>query len=768
MQSPSRLASLPASTRSPLENRINIATSDSEQGAQASGLDLSSVVRALRKHWPVVLSVTAIVGIAVTFYTLGQKKIYSASSTVMFDPSPPRPLGHEVQTAFDLNGLDYWTNQEYYATQLEIMKSKRTAMAVVEQLRLHEDPAFLQNAPPGARTTPATASVEDAAAVLLSRVTITPVKNTRLATLEYQDANPERAQRIALAMVDIYVSKNVEDSQASTSSAVDWLNAQLDKLKTNLDGSEMALHQFQLEKNTLALDISAQSSMLREEMTTFDQALTAARIKRVELSARYRELMKVDANDPSNIPATELLNNSLLTTLRSNYIQAKRDREMQVAAGKGDNHPDVRVADAQLTVAKEALLAEIKNVQGSIAKDLAAVTNQEAGLSGLIEATKKQALDVNLLGIEYNRLVRTKENNEKLYEIVLARAKEGDLTRMMQINNIRVVDRPILPKQPVRPRVVLNIAGGFGVGLALGVLGALALFLLDRSVKTQADVETLLGLNFLGILPVVGGDRPQKSKYYGRYRSKPAPPDAPPELIAHLAPLSGSAEAARTVRTNIQFMSPDRPFRSLLVTSAGPSEGKTTVACTLAIAIAQAGQRVCLVDCDLRRPRLHRIFEKSSDMGLSMALLDPKMITDELLETQVPGLSVLPAGPIPPNPAELLQSEKFAELLAGLMNRFDRVVVDSPPVGPVADAAILSTQVDGTVLVIRAGVASRDIVREATRAIAGVGGRVVGAILNSVDVRRGDYGGYRYAYYRKGYYHRDSSPGEEAGEAPVA
>lgn len=740
-----------------MDKQADTAASRNQPDAEAPGIDAAAMLLALRKYWPVVIGVMLVVGIGVTFFTLGQKKTFAASATVMFDPSPPRPLGREVSAVSDLGGLDYWSNQEYYATQLEVMKSKRTAMAVVEQLQLQHDGAFLSNAQPGVQVSPVDRSVEEAAAILLLRVTVSPVKNTRLATLEYQDSDPERTQRITLATVDIYVAKNAEDSQASTASAVEWLNSQLDSLKSNLDGSEMALHQFQRDKNVLALDIGSQTSMLREEMSTFNQALTTVRIKRVELTSKYRELMKVDPQDPTNIPASELLNNALLTDLRNGFTQAKQEREMRLAEGKGESHPDVRVANARMDVAKSALLSEIRNIQGAVAKDLAAVASQEAGLSGLFSGTKKQALDVNLLGIEYHRLLRSKEQSEKLYDIVLARAKEGDLTRMMQVTNIRVVDRPALPTVAIKPRVALNIAAGFGIGLMLGLAAALGLYLLDRTVKTQADIENIIRLNFLGFLPDVSADRPQKGRYYGRYRPQATPIDAAPEFIAHVAPLSGPAEAAKAIRTNLQFMSPDKPFRSLLITSAGPSEGKTTVACTLAITMAQAGQRVCLVDCDLRRPRLHRVFGKPSNAGLSMALLDPSTITDELLETQVPGLSVLPAGPIPPNPAEILQSDKFRKLLALLLERFDRVLLDSPPVGPVTDSALLATQVDGTVLVVRAGIPSREMVREAKRTLVGVGGNVVGAVLNSVDVRRSDYSGYRYAYYRKGYRHDASS-----------
>ncbi|MCU0691205.1 MAG: polysaccharide biosynthesis tyrosine autokinase [Polyangiaceae bacterium] len=726
------------------------------------GTDVFAILRTLRKRWMLVVAITAAIALAVTFYTLGQKKIYQSSATMLFDPTPPRPLGRQVETVVDMSTGSYWNNKEYYETQYELMKSLRLALAVVQELGLQNDLAFLQNAPPGGKTVEPREmpTAEQAAQTLLSRVSVAPVKNSRLAKLTYLDADPARAQRIATAMAETFVALNLSDAQQSTGSAVEWLNGQLDKLRDGLDASEMALHNYKLDKNILSVDIDGQSHMLRAEMEQLSQALTTARIKREELAARHAELSKVGADDPSQLPATELLQSLVLQRLRESYVTALRERDALHASGKGENHPNVRAADGSVTTSRAALLAEIRNIQGSVARDLAIVRKQEAGLSGLLAAAKKQGFDLNLLAIEYNRLNRTKENSEKLYSVVLERTKEGDLARMLQVNNIRVAEAPLLPRGPIKPRVPVNVLLGMVAGLVLGVGAAFAREFVDRSVKTQADLEGLLGLTFLGLIPAISPDGAKKAKYYGygrkRRRAK-ADDGAPvsPDLIVHQAPLSGPAEAARAIRTNLRFMSPDEPFRVLLVTSASPSEGKTTVAANIAVVMAQAGQKVLLLDADLRKPRIHRIFGKPSDVGLTVAMLDPGVLTDELLATDIPDLCVLVAGPIPPNPAELLQSDKFATLLEGLRNRFDRIVIDSPPVGPVTDAAVLATQVDGTVLVVRAFKTSRETVADAKRTLQNVGGRVVGAVLNAVDLERSEYKGYyQYAYYRKGGYYR--------------
>jgi capsular exopolysaccharide synthesis family protein len=218
-------------------------------------------------------------------------------------------------------------------------------------------------------------------------------------------------------------------------------------------------------------------------------------------------------------------------------------------------------------------------------------------------------------------------------------------------------------------------------------------------------------------------------------------------LLVHTHPKSVAAEAARAIRTNLMFMSPDNPYRCLLVTSAGPAEGKTTVATSIAIAIAQTGQSVCLVDCDLRKPRVHTVFGERNDTGVTTALLEPGQLPSLVVDTQIPNLKILRAGPTPPNPADLMHSEAFGRVLQELRAEFDRVVIDSPPIGFVTDGVILSTRVDATVLVVRALATRRDAAKRAMRSLRDVGATCAGFVLNAVSSGdRNHYAGY-YAPY---------------------
>jgi capsular exopolysaccharide synthesis family protein len=723
------------------------------------------VWRAVRKHWPVSAMAAVIVMMVVAAYTAVQTKIYRASASIQLDPSTPKPLGKDVQTVVDMGAGDYLANREYLETQYKILQSKRVAGAVVKQFGLNRDRSFVDNVPPRAGLSGEAVTEDRATELLQERLTVEPVKDSRLAFVRYEDASPERAQRILSAVLDTYISQNLDENLASVNSAVDWLRSQLDRLKGDLETSEMALQEFKEQKNILALEVDDQSSVLREELRQLSSELTVVRGRREQLTAKDSELKQVPEDDPRNLGAPELLGSILLQTLRQRFEEAVRARDELVGEGKGAGHPDVRRAEAGVQEARAAVVAEIRNVRMSADRELAATKKEEAGLNGLVSEAQRRAVEVNLLQIQYSRLRRERENNEKLYTLVLERTTETDLQRLLRVNNLRVVDVPDLARKPLRPRIALMVFLALAAGIATGLGLAVVLVALDRTIKTPENVEDEMGVTCLGLLPVLDSRRGKGYGGYSRRRRSPAvkPDRVAPELVVHEAPLSNVAEAARAIRTNLMFMSADNPIRSLLVTSANPGEGKTTVACCIAIAIAHAGHRTLLVDCDLRRPRIHRIFGKSLDVGLTTALLDESALDGAIQPTDVPNLFVLPGGPLPPNPADLMHSERFRNLLRDLRTRFDRVVIDSSPVGPVTDATIISAYVDATMLVVRAFTTKKDAARHALRAILDIGSKTAGVVLNAVDFSRHEY---KYATYygRYGY----GTPYGRSGEASNA
>jgi polysaccharide biosynthesis transport protein len=725
------------------------------------GRDASNVAvwQVLRKYWPTAAATALLVVAGTAFYTMGQKKIYEAEATIMFDPRPPKPLGTSVEAIVDLGADSFWSNQEYYETQYHIIQSRHVALAVVHELGLHNDASFLLDMPEGVEpvekrdTTP-----ELAAEVLRGRTTVAPVRDSRLATVRLRDASPKRAQRVLTALVEAYVNQNLESAVDSTSSATDWLRGQLDGLRRDLDGSEHALHEYKKKNDILSVAFDDKSSMLLDQMKDINTELTRVNSELKGAAARQSELQASPDDDPEVIESRVLLESPLLNQLRAEHHAATRRYDALLKGPKGANHPEVQQAAEEVKTLKASILREVRNIKKAASREVREIAKHAGGLDADLKTAKKQAHELNLLEIEYNNLRRTKDNTEKLYSLVLERTKESDLTQMMRVNNISIVDEPLEPTFAVYPRVPLNMAMGLFLGLVLGGAAAFMRGMLDRTIKIPDDVEDELGLSCLGLLPAFTPTSSKSAYAPRKKRGRPVDDSSgAPELVVHDEPMSSIAEAARAIRTNLMFMAPDNPYQLLLVTSAGPSEGKTTVACCIAIAMAQAGQRVAIIDCDLRRPRLHRIFKAGSAVGVTTALLDGNF--DEIVKpTGVPDLSVVAAGPIPPNPAELFHSERFKALLESARGRFDRIIIDSPPVAAVTDPTVLSKLVDGTVLVVRAFKTRRDIARHAVRLVQSVGGNLAGVVLNAVDFSRMEYKYSHYYYYRReGYYSSDNN-----------
>jgi polysaccharide biosynthesis transport protein len=737
--------------------------------AEGWSADPAAVLKALRRNWPLIVACLILgTGIALV-QSRSQRPVYEASTLLEITPQPVQPLGDKTPTALDMGAGMYFDTQEYYQTQYQIVSSERVLSAVARDLALSSDFDFF-----GLKSAPGSpASIETSTAVLRGRTTVDPIKNSRLFHIKVEDTDPKRAQRLSDAIANAFIDQNLQTAIASSSEAVVWLTGQLDHVKQVLDLNENALHDFKQQNDLPSTSINEVSNMLRVEMQEYDTALAHTRTRKQEIQARFTELEKITPEKPDEVPSSELLSNSYLQSLRTDYQQLVKERASLTGEGKADNHPLVKSLDGRLEKTRDALLAEVHKIQAGLALDLSIIRQQEAGESALLEDSRHRAVELNMKEIEYHRLDRTRDENEKLFELLTNKMKEADLARMMRVNNIRIVDRAADPGGPIRPRVGVDAGIGALAGLILGLALMWLREVMDNSVKTPQDLEERLGVTFLGLLPEMADDGEGKSRR--RRRTRPwVQPDAAAhhvELVVHEHPLSGIAEAARSIRTNLTFMNPDRPFRRLLVSSAAPMEGKTTVACSIAIALAQGGQRVCIIDCDLRRPRIHRIFDRAGDVGVTNVILGEATVDEVAKPSLVQNLWAVPAGPVPPNPADMLHSERFRKFLDDLSDRFDRVVIDSPPIAAVTDSAVLSTLADGTVFVVRAFKTSRQLARQGLRILHDVDARVVGAVLNAVDLSNREYGYYHYYYYKRDGYRpittrSDDTPSDRPAAPP--
>ncbi len=701
-----------------------------------SKLSFAWFLHTLKKNAVIVAVTTLICVVGTLVYTKSVPKIYESVVSIEFDPDVVRPLGNKSSAESRFWG-SLMDNREYYETQYTLMTSAKVLSAVIKDLQLATKRSFV------GRTVTEPIPMEDAIQLLRNQIRIEPQKGSRIVLVRVEDPIPLQSKELADAIAREYVRQNLDKQVTATGEAVVWLATQLEGARTDLEANENSLYEFKKSHELPSSAPEDVSKLSRSEMQAYDEALTKTRTRLQELRARHGELAKVTAENPDQLAASELLSNEYLAQLRKSYQDAVRNRR-EMLTEKGEKHPSVLRADETIAQARKDLLDEVHNIQGALARDLAIVVKQEAGENGLYEGARKHTVELNLKELEYHRVDRARAQNEKIYAMLLSQMQEANLARMMNVNNVRLVDLAVEPRIPIRPKMGANLSAALGLGILLGLALAVARDQTDNSIKTPQDVETMLGVPFLGLLPVMADEGPGN-------KSKPRRPivdNLPPELLVHAEPRSGLAEAARAVRTNLLFMNPDHAMRILLVTSAAPSEGKTTVACSIAISMAQGGHRVCIVDCDLRRPRLHRIFGRVGDDGVTNVLSGDASLDQVARPTIVPNLDCIPAGPMPPNPADLLHSEKFANFLAGLSSRYDRVVIDSPPVAAVTDSAILSTLVDSVVFVVRAFQTSRNISKQGMRALLDVDAPVAGVVLNAVDLdKRPGY--YQYYYYRQ-------------------
>lgn len=696
----------------------------------------------VRYRWWIVVTALAATALA-ALLTFRLPKVYQATVVLEYDPNPISPLGSSVE---DAASSHYWMSREFFQTQNLIIQSRGVAERVVERLGLASDPTFF-----GQEDTADWVPVpkEAAAQRLQSMVALDPIKDTRLVRLKVRDDDPERAATLANVIADTYIEKTMEDRLGSTASAAEWLAQQLESIREQLSESEHALHEFKKQHNVLSVSVENRQNLLAEEIQKYNERLTETRARRIELQARLERLQR-GREYPEAIQGKAGDEDSELDKLRST-LQSKVTERASLSVRYGDSHPKIQELDRGIAALRTSIRDEVDALIAVAEGDLREVRAVEEGLSDVQNRAQKAGLELNLREIEYSQLNRQRESSSQLYDLLLQRTAETDLTGLLRKTHARVVDRALIPKAAISPVVGLNIAGGAFGGILLGFAVAFLLYQMDQRIREVADVEAL-GITVLGVFPRAGeSSAGAPTGFYGRRKARQVVEVGDIDRLVHTHPMSMAAELCRTIRTNLVFMAAESPSKTMVVTSANPEDGKTTIATNIAIALAQSGQRVLLVDADLRRPRVHRTFDLENRTGLTSTLVGDRSLSQVTHDVDIGKLSVVTCGPLPPNPAELLHTPQFSQVLEEAELRYDRVVVDSPPLRAVTDAAIIAPQCGGALLVIRADATTRDAVRAALQSLRNVRAHVLGGVLNDVEPshsRQGYPGGGSYGYYR--------------------
>ena len=721
---------------------------------------ISDYLRVIYKRRWVAIPAFVIVFVIGAINSFRQTPIYEARAQILIEKDTPK-VGN-LNTMFQ--ETDGWYNDDFYQTQYRILQSRSLARRTVELANLPSHPSmqraseppsmsfsvtgFASSAIAAARRAisgePAEAPVEPAPAepadalapyvgVVLGSLTVAPVRNSRLVDLRFSSTDPVLAADLANAHAKAYIQQNLQTRFSASKDATDWLGEQLAEQRQKVEESEAALQRYKEAHDAVAVE--DRQNIVVQRLADLNGAVTKVKTERIEKEAQFNQLRSLEGTPAvDSFPA--VIANDYIQKLKSDIGDLQR-QQAQLAEKYGERHPEMVRIRSAIDSTQAKYDAEVRNVINSVRAEYQASLAQERSLVGALEKQKSEALGLNRKGIEYSVLSREAESNRQIYEALLQRTKETGISAELKSSNIRVVDAAELPTFPVLPRRQrdLMMAAISGSILALGLVFLFEY--LDNRIKSPQEMRAHLGLPFLGMVPAVDTDKGS---------------------LLHTGVPAAFSEAIRAVRTNVLFSSADEGARTLVVTSAGPGEGKSMFSSNLSVSLAQAGQRVLHIDADMRRPRVHEIFEASQEPGLSNLLVGDCKPSEAVRKTAVQNLWILPAGMIPPNPAELLGSKRCTDYFTTLREHFDWVVIDSPPVLAVADASVLSNAATGVIFVVGADQTSRQTAKAAIEQLHSVGARLIGAVLNRADVQRNPY--YYSAYYRKEYsrYYAKATP----------
>jgi capsular exopolysaccharide synthesis family protein len=553
---------------------------------------------------------------------------------------------------------------------------------------------------------------------------VSPVRNSRLVELRFASTDPQLAADMANAHAKAYIQQNTEMRFSASKDATDWLGDRLAEQRKKVEESEAALQKYKEQHDAVAVE--DRQNIVVQRLADLNGAATKAKMARIEKESEYNQIKAVQGTPAiETVPA--VMSNEYIQKVKSQIGDLQR-QEAQLAEKYGDRHPEMVKIRTAIQTEQAKLDVEIGKVVDSVKVEYEAALSQERSLVGALETQKSEALGLNRKGIEYSVLSREAESNRQVYESLLQRTKETGISGELKTSNIRVVDSADVPVSPVLPQRQhdLMLAAISGSVLAFGLVFLFEY--LDNRIKSPQELRAHLGLPFLGMIPAIDSSGP---------------------TLLHNGVPPAFGEAIRAVRTNVLFSSADEGVRMIVVTSAGPGEGKSMFSSNLSVSLAQAGQRVLHIDADMRRPRVHEIFEVSQEPGLSNLLVGDCKPSEAVRMTRVQNLCILPAGMIPPNPAELLGSKRCGEYFATLSEHFDWVIIDSPPVLAVSDASILANSATGVVFVVGADQTTRQTAKAAVDQLHSVQAHVIGAVLNRADVEGNPY--YYSTYYKKEY-----------------
>ena len=684
-------------------------------------IHLRDYLRVIGKRRYTVYTFFTIVFIVVLIGTLSSTPVYKASAKVLIE----RVEGYNLSM---MNPYYNAYDPEFYETQYQLIRSSSTAQKVVKMLAFESTyESYFKGQQISASGEKSRADI--LADIISGGIAVSPVKNSKIVNISFMSSNPQFAALVTNSVARAYIEQLLDMRMSVSRYSIEWMAKKAEEEKAKLEKSEMALQEYMKANNIVTLQDRV--TLTPEKLSEVNTQLTKAETKRKEIESLYRTVMKISANPKNAESFSAIASEPTIQSLRNQILKAEQSAE-ELSKKYGKKHPAMMKAEEELKGLQQKRDQEINRVISSIKNEYELARSNEASLRNMMSSTKTEAINLNEKFIQYGVLTRDVETNKQLYDALIKKMKEQSVTEEIRTVNVWVVEKAEKPTSPVKPRKSLNILFGIIVGLFGGIGLAFFIDYLDNTIKSPDEVEARLGVPLLGVVPLLEGKE-----------------ESIEEIILK-EPQSIYAESYKTIRTAILLSSAAKPPQNIHITSMGPSEGKTVTSVNLATTIARSGYSVLLVDSDLRRPRIHSIFRLNNLSGLSTYLAGATSDIETVFKRPLTNLSVIPSGPVPPNPSELLSSQRMHELMRILNERFDVIVWDSPPLMTVTDSLILSKILDGTILVIKAGKTTYEMVGRGLKVLQGRResdreSRVLGVLLNGFDMKKGDQ--YYYQYY---------------------
>ena len=707
-----------------------------EEKFQDEEISLSSLLEILKRRKNVIIYFAAVVFVVIMGLTFLKKPVYEANATIMIEREG------NILIFNDLYTLETGRLDEKFNSQVKMIKSRTLAKRVIEKLNLYKE---IIPDKPVEKENPV--YVTTATNSFLDRLKVSPVPKTRLVEVKFRDTDPKRAAEIVNTLIDEYINFNLELKGEAARKASEYLSKEIERLRNSLAEKEKELQKYSQKKELYYL--TDKQSTIVQKFAEVNDAYTKAQINRINLEAHYRELMNKSYED-----YPEVINNPLIQNLKAEYSKLESEYTQKSQIFKPD-YPEMQSLKSKMEALKRRIDTETKNIgekalKEAQAKYLAAL-KAEQSLKKLLDQQKKQMAEASSSGIYYNSLKIEVQNLRNLLDTLTKKQKESVLSASLgglHTSNVKIVDRAEIPLTPVSPNKKLNFLLAILLGLSGGVFLAFVVDAFDTSVKTPEEIESSYNVPVLGITPYLNGKSYGSGYYYSKKKGKKekSPEAIKPELLVLQDPDSQFAELIKTITTSILLSRPEAPPKVIAVTSPMPGEGKTTISTNIALSLASLSKRVLIIDGDFRRPAVHKAFGISPKQGLSTLLTGRSAFPEIVIKDKnFDKFFIIPVGPIPPNPIELLNSQTMGKMLDYLREKFDHIIIDTSPLIGISDPIIIGKHADGVILTAWAGKTSRKSLENSISTLRKYGIKLLGVVLNGA--------GYKGSYYYHDYYY---------------